>query len=348
MTIIMKKILFAALMLTALLFTSCDNDDIEIVYEQSNYVTVSLTDFLSRYPSSDFSEFNSKHQLSIVTRVLFYNSNGLLVDSILNFSTNTDPVRKEIRLANGKYTAIATLTFAYSDKSQVWDLVDRENLNTAYITNGNYIPGWWYIMSYASKEFSVESGKSTELQLTPTPVGSYMYCSYSNFQYASKTDYSKGKVSDNKLRVIGILTQKKASGYKLNPASTEKYIYEATSSGSNWWYLDRNEPDDYGWTTYFRDDMGSGCYILAPECNITFGYVEEGHSGFESAGEDTYSFKSGATYIAYWDYLGIEYSYPFISEYRSNAPKQLLTDVKQYFSEKTKIDYTAITQCRKK
>ena len=49
----MKKIFFATLALTALLFTSCENDDIEIVVKDSSNVSVSLTNFFSSYDFQD-------------------------------------------------------------------------------------------------------------------------------------------------------------------------------------------------------------------------------------------------------------------------------------------------------
>lgn len=346
MTKIMKKILFAVLMLTALLFTSCDNDDIEIVYEQTNHVTVSLTDFTSCYEHSAYGVFNSSYGRSIVVRVLFYNSNGQLVDSIRTYSTDLKPVKKDIRLASGKYTAVATLTFADKKYNEYWILTNKEDLSTVYLETP-YIPSLWSIISYASQEFSIESGKTTELQLTPKPVGSSVTLYYNNFQYSSKTNMNNGKVSDSGVRWIGLLTQNFANGYKLNPKASERYIYAPTSTGNNWWYLDSNEPDDYNWTTYFRDDMYSTSYILAPECKLCFGYQMEGESGFSPVGEAKYTIENGKNYYGIWDWINGQGN-PYFGLRSNNSPMHTLSNAKQFLEERTKIGFIEIPQYREK
>lgn len=321
----MNKLFFAALTLIAILFTSCGNDDIDIETPANVNpvnVTVSLSKFFSGYNYNDtkhnvtllsdyYRSFNSEYELYIQTRVLFYNSNGFLVDSIINYSTNTNVVNKTIKLAEGKYTAIATLAFASKTDgydSSNWWLVDKENLNSAYL-DGPYpgqsvLASTFMLLSYASQEITVEKGKSTELSLTPTPVGSMVYCFYENFQYRTRTDLNNNNIADNKVRKIGILTQNFATGYKLNPNASDRYIYQDDAGMSSWWYLNHCEPSDFNYT-FFQKNIYGYFYILAPKCSIVFGYMKEGDTGFSDQGMATYNITNGQTYLAYWDWLQV-------------------------------------------
>lgn len=311
----MKKILFAALALTSLLFTSCENDDIVIDMGGTNPVsiTVSLSDFFSCYDFTDtkhdisqipdfYRTFHSEGEQYIQTRVLIYNSNGMLVDSILTYNTNTNSVSKDIKLAEGKYTAVATLTFADKDKDPWWTLIDKESLNTVYIKY-NY-RSWWNLMSYAAQEFTVSEGNGVELTLKPKPVGALCYVYYQNFQYASRNDCLTGKVSDNGVRNVAVYTQNLAIGYRLNPKNSDKYIYLDDAGTGTWYYLHKYEPEDFDWT-YFQTNLYGFFYILAPRCKVTFGYILEGDDGFNGKGEATYDITTGETYLAYWDWIKV-------------------------------------------
>lgn len=310
----MKKIFFAALALTALLFTSCENDDIEIVVKDSSNVSVSLSNFFSSYDFQDtkhdvdnasdiFRVFNSEYGMQIQTRVLFYNASGQLVDSLLNYSTNTNAVSKSIQLPEGKYTAVATLTFSKGPDASYWTLKEKENLNTAYIDAGNN-NSVWSILAYDSQEVSVEKGRATDITLTPSPVGTLCYEYYQNFQFVNQASYPNA--ADNNVRTLGVLTQNYATGYKLNPKATDKYIYKDDAGSTTWWYLSRNDPDDYNssWT-WFQSNLYGFFYILAPKCSIIFGYMKKGDTGFTGYGEAHYNITTGKTFLAYWDWFKV-------------------------------------------
>ncbi len=318
----MKKILFAALALTALFFTSCENDDIVIDSNENRVdVTVSLTGLFSSYNFKDtkhdidvadeFRTFNSEGGGYIQARVLFYNSKGLLVDSILNYSTNTNAVSKSLHLAAGQYTAIATLSFAYLDDDDkyvsFWDLVDKENLSTAYLDNGEWSGSRWHLLSYDSQEITVGEG-NTAVNLNPQPVGSLVYYYFQNFQYPHSANVNVG---DNGIRQIAVYTQNFAYGYRLNPNASEKFLYTTDAGESTWRVLGYTRPSNWYWTnetprrnwTFFESDVYGYFYILAPRCSIYFGYTKEGENTFNGHGMKTYDITSGTTYLAYWDWF---------------------------------------------
>ena len=308
------------------LMTSCSNDDVPIVDTRICHVnvTVDLSGFFSCYDFTDtkhsvenavnknelgankrfnslnpaerynsFKAYNSSfNPITIETRVLFYNNdNGQLVDSILVYTDNVDAVNHTIELEAGRYTAIATLTFRNSTSSY-WTLKGKENLNTA-VLQLDYNMALWSIMSYVSHEVVVGQSKEIELRIKPIPIGSLCYAYFQNFQCS---DEIKG---------LMIKTEKYANGFKLNPKETNKFIYSQQSNP-----LLNLKPDYFSqrpsWNT-FQSDVFDYYYILAPQCNISFGYQSD--NVWRYVDLPSYDIENGKTYLAYWDYNHIENPY---------------------------------------
>lgn len=317
-----KTLLFIAFCFVAFLMSSCSNDDIVInVNDSVNEVnvSVSLSNFYSSYNyndtrhdikvTEDFRTFNSEHNRYIQTRTLIYDSNGLLVDSLIEYSINTNAVTKVLKLSGGKYTAVSTLTFALkSDKdnsfSSWWDLVDKERLSTAQLNLRNSF-SIWCIMSYDSKEFTVTPGSTTSLSMNPSPVGALAYLYLQNFWCDKDSNYPN--MVDNGIRGLCVYSQNKAQSYKLDPNAADKYSYFNDLGKDTWYYLsDYLEPTDFddNWT-YFQSNLYDYFFILAPNPHIVFGYYLDGSEGFTPYGESTYTITPGQTYLAYWDYFKV-------------------------------------------
>ena len=316
----------------ALFVTSCTNDDINIETRDSVNdvnVTVSLSNFISGYNfndtrhdisvTEDFRTFNSEFDKYIHVRTLFYNSQGFLVDSLITYSSTTNTVSKSIKLAAGNYTVITTLNFADEEDSagSWWDFYDKEKLSTAYLSPYRR-DRIWSIMSYAAQTITVSSGNTTNVSMTPSPIGALGYMYLQNFQYKNEATY--GTVADNGVRSIALYSQNVADGYKLDPNASEKYIYlEATLSGS-WYYLSSNlEPSDFSLSKdygYFRTNLYSYVYILAPSFNAAFGYQLDGENFFHSYGQGNYTIQNGQTYLAYWDWFQV--GNPYFGEADNN------------------------------
>lgn len=312
----MKKYIFAALSAVLVLGTSCNNDEIVVEADHKTNsvdVTVSLNDFFSNYNFNDtyhgrnilddFRSFNSESNLYIQVRTLFYNDKGELTDSIVSYSTNTNAVTSNIKLAEGLYTVISTLTFAEKnsgDKSSYWSLKGKDKISTAALSCKNRF--WqWSIMSYDSKSLTVQSGKKNSVSMNPLPVGALCYICYDHFQY--KQD---GNLGDNNIRKINLYSQNVATDYKLDPNATDKYVY-LNDIASSWYHLSYQlEPSDFDpSSTYFQTNIVDYCHILAPRFNFYFGYILKGETTFMGYGYGDYSINSGKTYLAYWDYLNV-------------------------------------------
>ncbi len=302
-----------------LLVSSCSNDAIDVEKKDQTYpvsLTVSLNDFFSCYNfndtkhdikiSDDYRVFNSEYGRLIQVRTLFYNQeSGELVDSLISYSTSTNAISESIKLPLGKYCAISTLAFADKDNNNYawWKLADKENLSTVKmipkIRNSK-----WSLLSVASKDIVVTEN-SEAVNMTPTPVGSLTYLFFQNFQYQDESSY--GTIYDNGIRSLALYSQKVASAYYLNPNNLVKYDYLEDAGRNSWYFLSSYlEPTDFdeSWT-FFKSNLYSYCYILAPDFNLTFGYKMQGDDGFTSCGMNNYSIQNGKMYLAYWDWFKV-------------------------------------------
>ena len=318
----MKKLLYLALGGMIFLTTGCNNDDITVDADESVNevaVSVSLQNFFSSYDFVDtdhnitqiqeiYRTFNSEYGRYINVRTLFYNSNGNLVDSIVDYSTTTNSLNKTINLAEGKYTVVSILNFADGEDYELtrWDLCDKEKLSKVFIKPYS---SWsvWSLMSYDAKTITVEKGKTTSVSMNPSPVGALCYAFYQDFQYKSEATYPT--IEDNGIRQLAVYSQTIADGYYLDPNAREKYIYLG-DAGSNSWYAlsSRLTPDDFSNSKdygYFRTNLIDYFYILAPSFELCFGYKLDGETGFYPYGENHYTIQNGKTYLAYWDWFKV-------------------------------------------
>ena len=320
----MKKIYLGALLLAGMLLSSCTNEDDGEVVSQVNdvKVSVSLSNFFSSYNyndtyhginvTDDYRTFHSEYGFYIQTRVLFYDSNSNLVDSILLYSTNPNDINQAVNLPQGSYTAVATLTFAQKSKQtdkyfSWWNLIDKQSLFTAKISADWNRFSKWSIMSYASKTFTVSSGQTTTVNLNPQPIGSLGYVFLQNFQYKNEATY--GTVVDNGIRSLCVYARNVSRVFKLDPnlSGLSRYEYFDDAGSNSWYYLsDYMEPTDFddSWT-YFKTNLYDYFYILAPNPIVQFGYKVKGASGFQGYGEQSVNLTNGATYQAYWDYFQV-------------------------------------------
>ena len=316
----MKKLLYLALGGMIFFTAGCNNDDITVDTDDSvNEVEVSVSlqnlfssyDFVDTYHNitqiqEEYRTFHSEAGKYIHVRTLFYNSNGNLVDSIVDYSTTTNSLNKTINLSEGKYTVVSILNFAEGEayRSSWWYLCDKEKLSTAFLKPYN---NWscWSIMSYDAKTITVEKGKTTSVSMTPSPVGALCYGFFENFQYKSQATYPE--VGDNDIHEIVVYSRTKADGYYLNPNTNDKYIFYGDAGSNFWYYLSSDlTPEDYGFKDgYFETNFYSYFYILAPSFNLCFGYDLDGELGFTAYGENHYTIQNGKTYLAYWDWFKV-------------------------------------------
>ena len=355
----MKKILYPIALGLLFFGASCSSDSDSIVDVVSEVtVTLPLSNLISSYDFYDTKHniniqdklrvFYSEDEQFILSRTMFYDSNENLVDSIVNFYTDTNLKQSNINLPAGRYTVITTLNFALDNdiKLSWWNLCNKEKLSTAMIKpKASQIK--YAIMSYDYKEITVESGKSLTLNMDPQPVGALCYMYLQDFQYKNEASY--GTEADNGVRSIGLLTQKKADGFRLSPYVRDRYNSLGDAGSSTYYYLSSKlEPSDFSGSAdygYFRTDLIAFCYILAPSFNLCFGYTTETSTGFYSYGEADYTIQDGRTYLAYWDWFKVGDPYFGIANnnHWNSYTKSTRGDFEEYFDfSKGYKDYSVV------
>lgn len=342
----MNRIYFAAvsLMISALLMTSCSNDDIVIEstiapVQDALTISVDLSNFYSGYTFEDtkhnidqiaqaYRTFNSVKGMYIQVRTLIYNKEtDNLVDSIINYVTTTNAVTSVINLQPGDYYAFTTIAFATENKNSYWKVGDREKLSTAKL-----IPlmssSKWSILSQSMEQFSVSKIERARVNTTPAPLGALVYFYFQNFQYMNESFY--GTVSDNNVRGIALFTQRKALSYNLDPNASSKFNYDKETKIGSWYFDKVLEPNDFedSWN-HFMTNLYSYTYILEPEQRTIFGLWYEGETSFHGYGEATSHFTPGTTYLAYWDFFKLGEPYLGVADnnhWRDYVPKNLFEE----------------------
>lgn len=338
----MKKYLYLILIALCTGLASCSNDDIEVSHSVS--VTIDPSDLFSSYTYVDtrhtidqigdtYRTFNSEYGLYIHARSLFYNiETDALVDSIVRFCTNTNPITVSKPIAEGRYYVVTTLTFADKDKDTWWVLEDGQTLSTAKLHARNRFSKW-SIMSQSVETLTITAESDAPSVVTkPQPVGTIVYEYFQNFQYLNQS--STSSVSDNNIRRLALYTQSAAKSYNLSPSATSKFNYYDAAGRGQWYFADIFEPSDFdqSWT-FFKSNLYSFCYIMEPSSTLCFGYTLKGENSFHGYGQKTYNLETGVTQLAYWDWFQVGNPYfgkadnnqwHVYSSRRFNQPKEQL------------------------
>lgn len=308
----MKKLFYIVCTVLLTVFSSCSNEDILVEIYNTVTITVDPSDLFRSYDYTDtyhnvnqlgerYRTFNSEYKKLIQVRTLFYDrTTESLVDSLVNYISNTNSITETITLPQGDYYAITTLTFADEDQTSWWVLKDQESLSTVKLAALSRF-SVWSIMSHSEESFTLGDSPVT-LQTTPKPLGAVIYQYYQNFQFVNESTY--GTVGDNDIRRLAIYSQSRALSFNLNPNASNKFNYAEETRSNSWYYVDYHEPSmfDDSWT-YFRTNLYSFAYLMEPSAKVCFGYTLKGENTFHAYGEATYSLSAGKTYLAYWDYF---------------------------------------------
>lgn len=305
----MKKIIYIFILLTGLL-VSCSNDPIDIdsvktkepIYYNTLTITVDPSDLFSSYTYEDtyhystslkdiFRSFHSKYNRNIHWRTLVYDkSSRLLVDSIVDYLSDTNVATKDLQLKIGEYYAVTTLLFTDTLNRPLWNVMDKEKLSTAKLEPRFIDATHWGIMSHSTEPFTISETTSTRLVTTPKPVGAVVCSYYQNFAKMENVD---------SLQYVSYWVKKYPLSYNLDPDIANKYNY-SQDMGNKW---HPKGADVYAgiiphYTYSYIMDTGN-------PMELQFGYKLKNENIFHGYGDGTYTLESGKTYLAFWDYLYI-------------------------------------------
>ena len=305
----MKKLLFAVFVLAALLSVSCSNEKIDVdVKNTIRYsdltLSISTTSAYEKYGMSSYQDYlvsNSSVRVGVTS--LLYNSNGKLVDTKSSYEKTFGTVSHSYeKLTDGKYTIITFETLVNADnnnKSENWDLVDIDNINTVKISNKRYNVVPWQ-NSVGVSTLSVDITSNQTINVSPSPVGVLLDFSYENFD---KSDY----------KWLGFELRNTASGYLLDPSlpTSQKYVYDNGYNEKHTWsgraQFDKfNDANGLGYSDsekFYMLESGEIQYCFGPSNNRDDNGTIH-FSCYPSSTSSSYNFKEGEYYNLYCYYTG--------------------------------------------
>lgn len=308
----MKKLLFAVFVLAALLSVSCSNEKIDVdVKNTIRYsdltLSISTTSAYEKYGMSSYQDYlvsNSSVRVGVTS--LLYNSNGKLVDTKSSYEKTFGTVSHSYeKLTDGKYTIITFETLVNADnnnKSENWDLVDIDNINTVKISNKRHLlyenVSWQNSVGVSTLSVDITSNQT--INVSPSPVGVLLDFSYENFD---KSDY----------KWLGFVLRNTASGYLLDPSlpTSQKYVYDHGYNEKNRWSF-RAQFDKFDDTNGLGYSDSEKFYMLESGeiqyCFATSNYRDNGsiyfYGCYPSSTSSSYNFKEGEYYNLYCYYTG--------------------------------------------
>lgn len=275
----MKKVLFTALSLIAMLFiTSCSNEDIEIATVGKKYTlsyTVNTEEMykcfgIDSYIQEEFLRDESR-EIGVLTYV--YNSEGLLVAEDIKTLYSFNSITQSFELTEGNYTIVTIETLLNPDneyKADVWTFEDVEKLSTIKIKQQINRAFRSDVLGISVQE-EIPLYEDSQIMAIPEPIGSIINFHAYNFEnsdflnigfgtsdiidyylinpkIARDNRFITNKTTSNNFRLRGELSRKNIiDGYYLPLYIFEKEIHckpavqDEKNAGTNGWYTWNNE-----------------------------------------------------------------------------------------------------------
>ena len=245
------------MILMALIFTACSNEDIEIektgeVFSVNyNVSTQALYDELDMtYGITNQILRNETYQVGVYTFV--YDNTGKLVDSKFSARPDLNSVSENFSgLTEGNYTFVSIQTIVNPEqdyKSPKFSIIDTESLSTLKIKLDNPYVYWYQAVGVSITQETI-SGEKT-LNVTPEAIGSIIQVNYLNFD---KSNYPK----------VAFGTTDRMEYYRLDPSVPENDRINIDLSAKG--IFQPRDTQDVN-----SDELGATLFII--ENNIDYGF----------------------------------------------------------------------------
>lgn len=301
----MKKILFL-LLIAAIGFTSCTNDEIEISYNTTFKVNPStvVKPFTFEFNAGELEGFSSNYKLRL--RLLIYNSEGILVQEATDYFGNyATLMNATLPLGTGEYTAIAIsdiVKMSGNDISlQFWTIHDYKNLSTTRLNDEGYI-GQNTILGISKKNFTV-TGQNDNIKIDVKPAGALVYVNYKGvYHYSDVLSYE-------------LSCTKVSEGCIFDEEGNYTTIEESNNNQYNW----RISTIDVEDATY--KNMYEITYILPTDnLNLKFQAWTEDKKYVSISNTMTINPKAGEEYLFIMDIENLETTYGIVNGSNYSTP----------------------------
>ena len=244
----MKKIIFGLFALIMGLFTSCSNDDIEIIKSNPRHKVILNVSTQNTYDDFGIAdEIRTKflregtHVIGINT--FLYNAAGKLVASKFDHVNNYNNVSQVFEaVEEGDYTLVSVEMLVVPDKdykSNYFEIADEDDISTIKLKQTYNRTGPVSVVGVYTDNISVASDMS--INAAPKAIGSMLHVHPKNYE---NSPFAKW----------GIATNDALDYYSLNPNLTResKFYEDVTKKG----YInvrlraDTDNSSDYYWSVY--------------------------------------------------------------------------------------------------
>jgi len=236
-----RKYTGCIIILVALLFTSCQNDAVDIVREDAK-INIILTSVISPFVSYEKNDMEMYKEGDIVSKILVkafvYDDSGHLINKfskeITDYKKSSVSFSTSLTGSNPKVVCFTYATFKYpsGETYDAYMVKGEELLSTLkvepdYASYGNYIP--WQTLGGTIQSLGTSSG---QIDIEVKPLGSIVYVDYDNIHAHDGTTESPDRY---------------AFMLKYNNVAMVKdgrFTYSSSLS-SNYYFLDEIYPDNF-------------------------------------------------------------------------------------------------------
>ena len=182
----MKRNIVLAVLLVALLFASCKNEDITMQRKVSFTVNPSevISGFTYEVDEGELESFNSGYKLQI--HLLVYDDMGYLTASDTRYLSNYQEImNSSLTLWDGEYTAVAITDVVKYDggvTSNYWNITETDRLSSLKVSDAGNLGGKNKILGISNYGFKVGEG-SVDHTIRVKPAGALIVVKSSNIHY---------------------------------------------------------------------------------------------------------------------------------------------------------------------
>lgn len=267
----MKKYLFTAISLLAMLVTSCTNDDIEIINEGAKRDVKLNIETQSIYDTFDYADNVTNNYLRNKTRAIgvqtfVYNEKGELSQENLTTCPTFQTAFQNFRLSDGKYTIVTIETLVNPDvnnTSDDWSFEDTKSLSTLKIRQKGTL-GMASVLGVMTQ--SVVVSKDMEINIVPEALGARVNFYCYNFKNSSHQNNSG---VNEPITNLGLGTWDILNYYSPNPQLPRENRFTTTLSD------DAHMNLRTAITADDSEDYYAYCYVVESKAEWMFFYQTE-------------------------------------------------------------------------
>lgn len=225
----MKQYIALLSVLLTVIFTSCSNEDIEIINSSNLKINITTQSVYDDFECSEpfKNRFLGGKGYSIGVYSFIYDEKGKLTSSDSTFVDTFQRITQEFKTLNkGNYTLITLEMLVENDNNYAspnWVIIDKESLETIKIVNKNYTSYWYSAVGLYTSSLSIDSSQDLEKNVNPKGIGTIIKNEITNFDVS-------------KYACVEFFTKDQPKGRLLSPSydGEDRFVYDHYNESNTW------------------------------------------------------------------------------------------------------------------